>query len=272
MRRMSLVASVRKAAWLLWVFVLIAPAGCAAPTTPETKTSPTPVPTSIAEPAPAPPREQVIELPGGVLVDRLGREVRVPAEVAIDVGWLEQIACSRGTREHESLLVVDVPPSEIHAALMLIGLKPGRPGAWIFEESETGTPRVKRIAPKGDSVEVRVAYQDSEGSSHDRPIAAWIIGSDGEETFPSMPWVFGGSTFRTHTSAEGTTETYVADESGSLVGLVTFGDEVLGLDIVISDQIAVDAAEWEVNTAVIPTPGTSVQMILRPWPVAGEDK
>ena len=39
-----------------------------------------------------------IELPSGIQVDRATREVRVPAFVATRTGYLEQIACARGTR------------------------------------------------------------------------------------------------------------------------------------------------------------------------------
>ena len=140
---------------------LIAPAACTPASTTEEKLSPS---------------KQVIQLPGGVVVDQGAREVRVPAVVAIDVGWLEQVVCTQGTREHESLLMVDVPPSEVHAALMLIGLEPGRPGTWVFEENESGTPRLRRIAPEGDLVEVRVAHRNQEGVLVEESVAEWIVG------------------------------------------------------------------------------------------------
>jgi hypothetical protein len=59
-------------------------------------------------------------------------------------------------------------------------------------------------------------------------------------------------------------EHYVADRTGSIVGLVTFGDEVIAYDEVLSDKVDVDAPEWQANTAVMPAPGTRVQLVIRP--------
>ena len=63
--------------------------------------------------------------------------------------------------------------------------------------------------------------------------------------------------------AMGPGEHYVADESGSIIGLVTFGDEVIGFSRVLADQDAVQEPEWEVNTAAIPPMGTSVTLVLK---------
>ena len=91
------------------------------------------------------------------MVDREAREVVVPAFVSIDVGWLEQVVCVRNTRDHEAILVVDVLPSQVHAALVLLGLDSGTPGYWRFEEMEGEIrPRVSRIQPEGDQVRVTV--------------------------------------------------------------------------------------------------------------------
>ena len=71
--------------------------------------------------------------------------------------------------------------------------------------------------------------------------------------------------FRSDRVAPEAPEFFAADASGSLVGLVTFGDEVLGLERIRSDQVGVDAAEWMVRTGVVPPPGTPVQLVFRPW-------
>ena len=219
--------------------------------------------------SPAPPVESTaapIELPGGIVVDRTTSEVVVPAVVSIDVGWLEQMVCSRHSRDHEALLVIDVAPSQVHAGLMLLGLEPGSPGRWVFETIE-GSDRVvvRRIAPTGDRVSVLVRRVDVDGTELEHPIADWVMGEGGERAFPEVPWVFGGSLFLAEGPDPEGPSFYAADRSGSLVGLVTFGDEVLGLESILSDQISVDAAEWEARTDVMPAPGTKVELVLRPF-------
>ncbi|MDG2031705.1 MAG: YdjY domain-containing protein [Phycisphaerales bacterium] len=204
-----------------------------------------------------------IELPSGIVVDREAREVVVPAFVSIDVGWLEQVVCVRNTRDHEAILVVDVLPSQVHAALVLLGLDSGTPGYWRFEEMEGEIrPRVSRMQPEGDQVRVTVRRVSGDRTS-DEPISSWIVNAEDAGDFTEQPWVFGGSTFVRFTP-DGP-ERYSADQSGSLVGLVTFGDEVLGLRGVRSDQVDVDAALWGVRTNVVPGPGTRVELILAPW-------
>ena len=54
-------------------------------------------------------------------------------------------------------------------------------------------------------------------------------------------WMFAGSGF-VRDSAAPSGERYAADLSGSVVGLVTFGDEMLAWPEVMSDQEAVEAA------------------------------
>ena len=248
--------------WLM-VLAMLAAQGCDSPGSrlpDETFRDPLPAAPVVTEsPSPKP-----IELPGGIVVDREAGEVVVPAHVSIDVGWLEQVVCARNTRDHEAILVVDVLPSQVHAALVLLGLEPGTPGHWRFEETDNESrPRVRRIKPVGDRVRVEIRRVDQDPPVTE-PISGWIVDAEDDEAFTEQPWVFGGSTF--FRPRPDSPELYAADQSGSLVGLVTFGDEVLGLGGVRSDQVDVDAAMWAVRTEVVPAPGTRVELVLRPWP------
>lgn len=193
--------------------------------------------------------------------------VELDAITVLDVGWLEQVACAVGTREHESLVVPTAEPSQVHAALLLAGFEPGRPGRWWWDE-EAMTARLD--APEGDRV--RVLVRDPAAGTV-VPIADWITSTDGEP-FPDAPWIFGGSVWLDEATGErfaaagppdGRDVVYVADRTGSIVGLVTFGDEVLGALEVVPDQEAVAAPEWMVRTDAVPVPGTPVVLVIEPW-------
>lgn len=238
----------------------LAAVGCATPRTD--------VPTAGAVPgaspaAPsAPPSESpaslsTVVLGPGLVVDRIAREVRVEAEVACNQGWLEQAACKAGTREHESLLAIAVAPSRIHAGILLLGLEPGQPGEW--KPAADGSDAVVRVAPAGAPLALAVR-----ASSGEVPLSAWITDPVKGRAFPAQPWVFAGSRIRSNTKSMGPGEHYVADRTGSIVGLVTFGDEVIAYDEVLSDKVDVDAPEWQANTPVMPAPGTRVQLVIRP--------
>ena len=54
-----------------------------------------------------------------------------------------------------------------------------------------------------------------------------------------------------------------ASLTGSIIGLVTFGDEVIGFSRVVSDQEAISPSEWEVKSDHVPPVGTRVTLILR---------
>ncbi len=195
----------------------------------------------------------VVRLAPGLEVDLAGREVRVAAQAALDEGWLEQAVCLAGTREHESLLVVETSPRLVHAALLLLGLEPGAPGGWRLEPD--GTTLI-REAPRGAGLELLVRR---EGAA-DEPLTSWATTAEGER-LPEQPWVFAGSVLDVGRDGE---EIYRAEFSGSVAGLVTFGDEVIAFESVHSDQVDLEPAPFRVRAGTPPTPGTPVTLVIRP--------
>lgn len=193
------------------------------------------------------------------------RWVEVDAIVCQSDDWLEQIACTPGTREHESLVVADVVPSQVHAVLLLAGFEPGRPGRWeeVARDDAGGPPRFVFDPPVGTALDVRFRWQDPAGHRHDVPASAWITDADAGRPFPRRPWIFGGSRMvRPGTSPD---TLYLADATGSLVGLVTFGDEVIGFSEVYADQADVQPPQWVVRRSALPPPGTPLRLVLRRW-------
>ncbi|MCI0677171.1 MAG: YdjY domain-containing protein [Phycisphaerales bacterium] len=185
--------------------------------------------------------------------------VEIAAKTCLDEGWLEQIACGPKTREHESLVVISAKPSQIHAALLWAGFEPGAPGKWTYENNTIGT-----IDPKGELLEVLVRYRQRDAHTAEHSIRRWIRdGSGGGQPFPDEPWVFGGSIIAPNTASMGPGEHYVADFTGSIIGLVTFGDEIIGFSRVLSDQADVQAPVWEVDSANVPPVGSDATLILK---------
>lgn len=192
--------------------------------------------------------------------------VEVKAFTCLDEGFLEQVACSPHSRVHESLVAVAAKPSQIHAALLMAGFEPGRPGQWSYEND-----RIETMPPSGDKIDVRVRHVDRSGREVEHAVRRWIRAFQAPNAkgkpreFPEMPWVFGGSQFAPNPPRMGPGEHYVADMSGSIIGLVTFGDEVIGLSKVLSDQEELQPQEWEVNTELVPPLETPVTLVLRRW-------
>ena len=208
----------------------------------------------------AAPRQTWKELGPGLKIDTNTRVVSVMAWVCLEQGWLEQVLCSPGTREHESLLVTAVPASHVHAALLMISLKPGQPGQWIQREDQ-----IVLQEPRGSAVEVRVRYAvEQTDRVIESPIADWIADVKTSVAFPESVFTFGGSVMIQEQSGSDPGSNYMADHTGSLIGLVTFGDELLGARQVIPDSESVHSPEWVVRQGQVPPLGTPVEVLLSP--------
>jgi hypothetical protein len=194
------------------------------------------------------PLRKAQQLAPGLMLDSGTRTLHVLGVMSIDEGWLEQIACLEGTRDHEVLVTTRVLPSQVHAGLLLLGARPGAPGSWRWIQDA-----LELTPPSGQDIDVFVQV----GQMNPVPVSQWIVSQD-QGAFPDLPWCFAGSGF----VSSGASEQYEADLSGSLIGLVTFGDELLAWRQVLPHQDAVQAPQWQVGGDV-PQPGTPVTLILR---------
>ncbi|MEC9373454.1 MAG: hypothetical protein VYC34_06390, partial [Planctomycetota bacterium] len=85
------------------------------------------------------------------LVELEGSVPIVANDPEAPVVYLELIACIPDTKEHEVVVVTGARPSHVHAALLMIGLEPGRPGFYTWEGEE-----LTAHAPEGDPVIVEL--------------------------------------------------------------------------------------------------------------------
>jgi hypothetical protein len=212
------------------------------------------------------PSEGMKEAFPHVRVDRAARVVEIDGIVPIDAHdketpdvYLEVMVCTRDSKEHESLVMTDAKPSQVHAALLLLGLAPGKPGSVEFDGKT-----LKRSPPTGDGVRVTIAYKDAQGKEVESSAADWIVKSDRNTRLApkggSRAWVFAGSRFVTRNGKEW----YDADGAGTLVGLTTFGGETVAWTDVQSPESAVDEPEWIADAAKVPAFGTPVIVRIRP--------
>lgn len=187
------------------------------------------------------------------------RAVEIDGFVATTEGWLEQIICNVGTRDYEAIIATQAKASHIHAGLLLLGLEPGHPGSWQIDPDDPQMMKWEVVQPEGPKVWLTVQWTDEGGQSHEVPVQDWVRDHHSGRQFPDGPWVFGGSMMATDYQGR---EVYVADRSGSICGLVTFGDETLGWNEVWPDQVEVRPAEWEADTDAMPVSGTPVVVHL----------
>ncbi|MDX2114527.1 MAG: YdjY domain-containing protein [Planctomycetota bacterium] len=196
-----------------------------------------------------------------VRIDAAARTVEFDGTVPIRLDdpraprvYLEVLTCIPDTKEHETLIVTSAKPSHVHAALLAIGVEPGKPATWRQE----GTKMVP-VAPEGAELAIELEYVDRDGAKRvDRP-SQWIVNARTNEPWPEGPWVFAGSLMMQRQGRE----VYEADGSGTLIGLTSFGTEVIAWPLVISPDSQVQEPEWIADARRVPPMNTKVTVRLR---------
>jgi len=220
-------------------------------------------------PAGKPVRKNV-KLPGLVL-NFQKRCVDIEASICLDRGFLELIACTKGSKEHESIVAIKARPMHIHASLLLLGVKPGNPA--MQKPINKEKTRWVHLPPAGDPVGVYLVFKNKKGKTVERPISDFVARSDkrldekvgadddGEEKEIKFPntFLFAGSLLRGNGSGQ---RTYLSGVSGNVISISTFGDELLCLPGVYARDNG--SLMWQVDATELPKVRSKVTLRLRP--------
>jgi hypothetical protein len=181
-----------------------------------------------------------------VWIDREREEVVVGGRVALDDGLLEFFACPAGTKEHESVVAVAASARLVHAALLAVGLEPGKPVSFDPEYRPATGPRIR----------VTMRWTDADGAVQEADARGWIRNTRTGKPLET-DWVFAGSAFWTD-PADGR-EYYQAD-GGDLLCVSNFPTATL--DLPIESSQSNEALLFEVFKERVPKRDTPVEMIL----------
>lgn len=197
---------------------------------------------------------------GDVVVDRSAGTVSFPARVVKPAYLLEFFLCRAGTKEYESVLATDVRASDLHAAMLLLGLSPGLPAE---------APGGVFLPPRGATVAVELRWTDPEGKRRSASAGDWLApsgvenekdGTDNRKNFrPPARWVFVGSEMLPGGG-------YLADQDGGIIAVANVAGAVF--DVPLASTRALHRRRFGIRQAVVPPPGTAVEMLLRPDPYA----
>src|ERR1044071_1844098 len=105
------------------------------------------------------------DAPGGMVVDAANKSITIPAKIAprklakLDQIYpVEVIACwpeqKNGQKAHETVVVFEVKPSDVHKALEGFGLKAGKPAQGEGEKAEGPEVMVSLELPDGKKVPI----------------------------------------------------------------------------------------------------------------------
>jgi hypothetical protein len=212
-----------------------------------------------------------LTMPGLKIMVKKGY-VDVDAKICLAEGFLELIACTKDSKEHEALISVEPKAAHVHAALLLIGAQPGNP-AMRKEVQTVEGPRWVDIQPRGQEIEVFLVFDNKEGKPEEHPINKFIMKGSQEyednipvevdknvdRKFPTHTFLFTGS----HVYKDGESDPiYLADQSGNVISLSTFGDELLALPGLHGHLN--EALSWEIDPTHLPALNTKITLRLKP--------
>ena len=199
--------------------------------------------------------QQINDQDNGVTVDAEKKHVDIAAKVCLRRGeFLEMFACTRDTREHESILVLDAMPSTMHFALLLLGAEPGKP---LSYDMKFDPPKL--VPATGPEVQVFIVIKIDD-VEREIPANRWVQDTKTKEMKKGNTWLFAGSQFA---EVQGK-QVYHADLNGSAISLVNFGDDLLPLPNTMTDANESHDKVWQPRTQAIPKVGTKVIIRLKP--------
>ena len=193
-----------------------------------------------------------------IVVDKANKTVTIPCKIAPrklpnlkQIYPLEVVAtwpAPKGQKAHETVVVFNVKPSDVHKALENIGLKAGKPAL-----GEQGTPTGPEVA-----IFLEVP---GEGKEWKRlPIEETMVDTRSDKAFPKVKWLFTGSAFK-FPDPEKDDKVYGADISGTLITIFPVTDDVVfQSNLVMKDE---SKFRLETNAKVLPKESTAVRLVIQ---------
>jgi hypothetical protein len=164
---------------------------------------------------------------------------------------IEVIACwaaPKGQKAHETVVVFDAKPSDIHKALESFGLKPGKPA------------RGEDAKAEGPEVLIFLELPGPGGVTRRVPIERTLVDKKTGKLMPKIKFRFTGSSLKQPDPAKAEM-VYAADLTGTLIGIFPVTDEtVFQTDLTMKDEPVI---KLETNTKLLPKEGTEVKLIIQ---------
>ncbi|MBY0513905.1 MAG: YdjY domain-containing protein [Gemmataceae bacterium] len=187
--------------------------------------------------------------------DKKFLRVMFACEVCLREGNLEVFLCKKNTKEHESILRVDLDARLIHAALEAAGAKAGTPTQFV--NPKTNAAEYKPAT--GAKLKVLVHYR-KDGKLHTHPGQEWVWNKKEKKSL-AAEWVFAGSILIRNPDQPAEPPYYAAN-SGEVITISNFPYAMLDVPVEISKDDA--SLNYECKTDRIPPLFSKVWVILEP--------
>ncbi|MEQ1632693.1 MAG: YdjY domain-containing protein [Planctomycetota bacterium] len=196
-----------------------------------------------------------------IAIDLKAGTVTIPAVVIAPPDALEYLLIHRKGKKHEALLYTESKPSILNAALLLLGLEPGKNATFrektpppTLEEIEAGADPIEITEPSGTEFFMTVKWKDDQGKPVECCVEDLVADIGAQAPLENAGWIFLGG--RMAALYRNEPEVYVADFEGNIVSLCYLTpDNHLGT---MKHARARDDENWTL-TEKVPARGTEVQ-------------
>jgi len=196
---------------------------------------------------------------GKIHLDQKTRTVRFPGMLNMKDGIIEYLLVTSQGSTHESLLVSDIQPNDLHFAMLLLGAKGSGAAKLAPGEAPPGQIDAKylKTAPKlqGDAVAISVHWK-VDGADKAGRVEDWILNTEKKKPMERGPWTYNGSMFN-----DGI---FLAQIEGAFAALVTYPSALINNPRQGSDNDAI----WTVNEKAVPAVKTPVEITIQLLPEA----
>ena len=191
---------------------------------------------------------------GKMRLDRNKKTIAFPGKLNMNKDLIEYVIVTPEGSTHESLLVAEIQPTDLHFAMLLLGAK----GAGLLAPQAKDAPpgqinaEYLKNAPrlKGDNLSISVTWKagDAEKTA---PVEDWIMQTDTKKSAPHGPWIYNGSMF-------GSDGGFLAQQQGLFAALVTNPGALINNPRKGNDN----DRTWTVNEKAVPAVDTPVTITI----------
>ncbi|MCY2956534.1 MAG: YdjY domain-containing protein [Planctomycetota bacterium] len=200
----------------------------------------------------------------GIVVDAKAQTVTIKATMNQPPDPIEYLLIHKKGKRHEALFITGSKPSVLNAALLLLGLKPGKNASVreknpppTLEEIERGVDPVIVTPPQGDELFLTVRWQDAAGKAVEYCIEDLLVDLQAQDVMQAGGWIFLGG--RMAQLYKNEPEVFIADFEGNLISICYLSpDNHLAT---LRHERARDDQNWWF-TKFCPDSGTEVEIVF----------
>ena len=192
---------------------------------------------------------------GSIHLDKNTRSLTFPGKVNMAEGNIEYLICTPHGSTHESLLVTEVQPTDIHFAMLLLDAK----GSGLHAPAPADAPPpqinaefLKGAPPlKGDNITISVKWKDAAGKERSVAVEDWVLNTKENKSAARGPWIYTGSMFAD--------DKFLAQLQGAVASVVSNPAALINNPRKGND----DDQVWMVNAKSVPPVATPLSVTIK---------